>query len=121
MSTTASELTTRVTVTTALAVLPLALAGGWLAGTPGAAGVVAGGALALFSFRLLAARAAAATPHAAWIVTAGLRFAAVSAVAAVLFVHGWAHPLAVLAGYSLLPVIVVIEGLRLTREGTPWK
>src|SRR3989442_6914854 len=82
MSTTASELTMRVTVTTALAVLPLALAGGWLAGTPGAAGVVAGGAPALFSFRLLAARAAAATPHAAWIVTAGLGFAPGGAVAA---------------------------------------
>lgn len=118
---TASELTARVTVSTALAVLPLALAGAWLGSAPGALGVVAGGALALFSFRALAARAAAATASTAWLLTAGLRFAAVTAVAAVLFAHGWAHPLAVLAGYSILPVIVVVHGLRLAGESASWK
>src|SRR2546425_10910642 len=103
MSTTASELTMRVTVTTALAVLPLALAGGWLAGTPGAAGGGGGGALALFSFRLLAARAAAATPPAPWIVTPGLRLAPGGPVAARPVLHRRAPPLAPLAGPRLLP------------------
>lgn len=117
---TASELTARVTVTTGIAVLPLALGGAWLAGMPGALGVLAGGLLALGSFRALAARAASATASTAWLLTAALRFAAVTAVAAVLFVHGWAHPLAVLAGYTILPVIVIAHGLRLARESASW-
>ncbi|HEU5195395.1 MAG TPA: ATP synthase subunit I [Methylomirabilota bacterium] len=117
---TATELTARVTVTTAIAVLPLALAGAWLGGLPGALGVLAGGLLALGSFRALAARAAAATASTAWLLTAGLRFAGVTAVAAVLFVQGWAHPLAVLAGYTILPVIVIAHGLRLARESASW-
>ena len=118
---TASELTARVTWTTVLAVLPLALGGAWLAAAPGALGVLAGSALALGSFRLLAARAVAVAPGTLWIVTAGLRFTGVIAVAALLFVSGWAHPVAVLAGYSLLPVVVVTQGLRLAREGVAWK
>lgn len=118
---TARELTTRVTLTTALALLPLALGGGWLGGGPGAVGAVAGGALALFSFRRLAARASAAAPAAAWVAASGLRLVVVTAVAAVLFAGGWAHPLAVLAGYSTLPVIVIVHGLRLAREGAPWR
>jgi ATP synthase I subunit len=117
---TASELTARVTVTTAIAVLPLALAGGWLGGMPGAVGVLAGGALALFSFRRLVARATAASGSAGWLVTTGLRFAVVTAAVAVLFVQGWAHPLAVLAGYSALPVVVIVHGLRLARESASW-
>ena len=118
---TASELTARVTVATAIAVPPLALGGGWLGGGPGVIGVLAGGALALFSFRRLVARVTAATaPGAGWLVTAALRFTVVTAAAAVLFVTGWAHPVAVLVGYSVLPVMVVVHGLRLARESASW-
>jgi hypothetical protein len=120
MSTTASELTTRVSLTTALAVLPLAVAGGWLGGAPGVIGVVAGGALALFSFRRLAARAAGAAPGTVWVVTAGLRLAVVAVAAAALFAGGWGHPVGVLAGYSALPVMLIVHGLRLAREGASW-
>jgi hypothetical protein len=117
---TASELTARVTVSMAGAVLPLALAGFWLGGAGGALGVAAGGALALGSFRLLAARATATTAATAWVALAALRFGAVAAIAAALFVAGWAHPLAVLAGYTALPVAVVVHGLRLARESASW-
>jgi hypothetical protein len=114
-----SELTAGVTQRTALLVLPAALAGGWLGGGPGALGVLSGGALAILSFRLLASRAVAAAsgpaPAAPWVVLAGARFAAVGAAAAVLFVTGWAHPVAWLAGYSALPLAVVLQGLRLAR------
>jgi hypothetical protein len=37
-------------------------------------------------------------------------------VAAALFAAGWAHPVAWLAGYSVLPLAVVLQGLRLARE-----
>jgi ATP synthase I chain len=118
---TASDLTSGVTRRTALAVLVAALAGGWLGGVPGALGVLAGGALGLVSFRLLAARVRAVsaigpTLTAPWPLLAGLRFAAVAGVAGLLFVHGWAHPVAWLVGYSALPLAVVLQGLRLARE-----
>jgi ATP synthase I chain len=118
---TASDLTSGVTRRTALAVLVAALAGGWLGGVPGALGVLAGGALGLVSFRLLAARVRAVsalgpTLAAPWPLLAGLRFAAVAGVAGLLFVHGWAHPVAWLVGYSALPLAVVLQGLRLARE-----
>jgi hypothetical protein len=114
------RLTTGVTQQTALAALVAALAGGWLGGAAGALGVLTGGALALLSFRLLAARMAAvgvgSTLAAPWALMAGLRFAAVSGAALALVAAGWAHPIAWLVGYSLLPVAVVTQGLRLARE-----
>ena len=118
---TASDLTSDVTQRTALVVLVAAAGGGWLGAAPGAVGVLAGGALGVVSFRLLAARlraVATAGPGLAesWSLLAGLRFAAVAGVAALLFVNGWAHPVAWLVGYSALPVAVVLQGLRLARE-----
>jgi hypothetical protein len=117
---TVSELTTGVTRWTALAVLLAALAAGWVGGAPGALGVLAGGALALLSFRLLAARlravTAAQTAGAPWPVLAALRFAVVAGVAAMLFAGGWAHPVAWLVGYTALPLAVVLQGLRLASE-----
>jgi len=119
------RLTTGVTRQTALAALVTALAGGWLGGVSGALGVLTGGALALLSFRLLAARLAAigagSTLTAPWAMVAGLRFAVVSGVAIALIVAGWAHPIAWLVGYTLLPLAVVTQGLRLAREESrPW-
>jgi hypothetical protein len=118
---TASELMTGVTQRTALAVLVAAIAGGGLGGTPGALGVLAGGALGLVSFRLLAARlraVAAVGPVSGvpWSLLAGLRFVVVAGVAGMLFVTGWAHPVAWLVGYTALPLAVVVQGLRLARE-----
>lgn len=118
---TASDLTGGVTRWTAIVVLAAAIAGGWLGGTPGALGVLAGGALGLVSFRLLAARlravaAAGPAPGAPWPLLAGLRFAVVTGVAAMLFVTGWAHPVAWLVGYTALPLAVVVQGLSLARR-----
>ena len=123
---TASDLTSGVTRQAAMVVLVGAIAGGWLGGAPGALGVVAGGALGIAGFRVLAARvggvtAAGPTLTAPWMVLAGLRFTAISGAAAVLFVTGWAHPVAWLAGYSALPLALVVQGLRLAaEESTSW-
>jgi hypothetical protein len=116
---TAGELTRRVTRSTAVAVVPVAFAGGWLGGASGAVGVLAGGALALVGFRALAARVMATTPTApalSWLLVAALRFVAVAAVTIVLFAGGWVHPVGVLAGYSALPLTVLLQGLCLIRE-----
>jgi hypothetical protein len=81
----ASDLTTGVTQRIALIVPAVAVAGGWLGGAAGALGVLAGGALAILSFRLLVARATAAAADgpaltAPWVIVAGLRFVAVGGV-----------------------------------------
>jgi ATP synthase I chain len=117
---TSSDLTTSVTRRTAAAVAVLMLAGGWLGGAPGAAGVLAGGALALGSFRWLAARVVVVSVNpsmaSAWVAVTGVRLAAVAALAAIGFAGGWVHPIALLAGYTVLPVALVLQGLRLARE-----
>jgi hypothetical protein len=116
---TGRELTTGVTYLTAVTVLLTSIAGGGLAGVPGAIGVLSGGALGLVGFRVLAARVRAVggpAPALPWIVLTVLRFTAVGGVAALLFVGGWAHPVAWLVGYSVLPVVLVVQGLRSARE-----
>jgi hypothetical protein len=114
------DLTSGVTRQAAIVVLLAAAVGGWLAGAGGALGVLTGGAAGLLGFRLLATRArtiaAGAATAAPWALLAGLRFATVSGVAALVFVGGWAHPVAWLAGYTALPLAVVLQGLRLARE-----
>jgi hypothetical protein len=120
---TVSELRSGVLRATALAVVAGAVGAGWLGGRPGALGVLSGGVLAALSFRILTARVAATAAGPAWtapwVMLAALRFATVSAVAVLLFATGWAHPVAWLAGYTVLPLAVVLQGLRLARAEDP--
>jgi hypothetical protein len=117
---TPSELTTRVTLDTCAAVGVLAALGGWLLGAPIGLGVLAGGALAVVNFRWLVARAAIATASgsasaAAWILGAGLRFAACAGACGILLAYGWAHPIALVAGFTVLPCDVIARGLESAR------
>jgi hypothetical protein len=78
--------------------------------------VLAGGALAVGSFRWLVARAGLATAtggvsSGAWLIGAGLRFAACAAACALLLATGWAHPIALLAGFTVLPCDLVTRAL----------
>ncbi len=114
---TPSNVTARVTAATCALVAALAAPAGWLGGSTAALGVLAGGALAVVNFRWLAARAVAVASSAgvaggAWLVGAGLRLAAFAAACAVLLALEWAHPVALLAGLSVLPCAVIVEGLR---------
>ncbi len=119
---TPGELTARVTLDTSAAVSALAAFGAILGGAPVAVGTLAGGALAVVNFRWLAARAAAATAarstgSLAWLIGAGLRFTACMAACAWLLSTGWAHPIALMAGFSVLPCDVIARGLALGRRG----
>jgi hypothetical protein len=118
---TPGELKARVTVATCAGALILALPFAWLAEWSAALGILAGGALAAVNFRWLAARAdvASAAPGLAgalWYAGAAVRFVLVMAVAGMLFVSGWAHPVALLAGFTVLPCAVVAFGLRAAQE-----
>jgi len=117
---TPSELTTRVTLDTCVAVGGLAGLGWWLLGAPIGAGVLAGGVLAVVNFRWLVARAFVATEmasrsSAAWILGAGLRFAACAAACGILLAYGWAHPVALVAGFTVLPCDLIARGLESAR------
>lgn len=117
---TPSELTTRVTLDTCAAVGALAALGWWLLGAPVGVGVLAGGALAVVNFRWLVARAFVATATgvgsaAAWVLGAALRFLACAAACGVLLAYGWAHPIALVAGFTVLPCDLIARGLESAR------
>ena len=117
---TPSELTTRVTLDTCAAVAALAAAAWWLAGAPIGVGMLAGGALAIVNFRWLVVRTSVAmatgsTSAAAWVLGAGLRFAACAAVCGTLLATGWAHPVALVAGFTVLPCDLIARGIASAR------
>ena len=118
-----SDLRLRVTTETAIAVAALALPAAWLAGSSGAVGVLAAGALTAGNFWWLSRAAASAsdrsTPRrdvAGWIFGAGVRFAVLFVAFAALCAGGYAHPVAVVVGLTVLPCALVAQGLRSARE-----
>ena len=110
-----SKVTARVSAATCALVAVLAAPAWWLGGPTAALGVLAGGVLAVVNFRWLVARAitsSAGVAGGAWLVGAGLRLTAFTAASAGLLAFEWAHPVALLAGLSVLPCAVIVEGLR---------
>jgi hypothetical protein len=86
-------------------------------GASGAAGVLAGGALAIGSFRWLTSSALAASPGAGraavrWLPGAALRLSAIAVAAAVVLAGDWAHPVGLVAGLTVVPCAVIGAGLR---------
>jgi hypothetical protein len=115
-----------VTLDTCAAVTALAAPGAWMGGIPGGLGVVAGGILAVVNFRWLVARASAATAPAAaagtrnaaasaWLLGSGLRFGACLGACTLLLATGWAHPVALLVGLTVLPCDLIARGLTAAR------
>ncbi|HEY3064235.1 MAG TPA: ATP synthase subunit I [Methylomirabilota bacterium] len=96
--------------------LALALPAAWMGGGPAAVGVLAGGGLAVLDFRALAARVAGRGASGSlglvWLLASGLRLTLVLATCAVLFAMGWAHPVALLVGLTVLPCNLIACGLR---------
>jgi glucose uptake protein GlcU len=118
---TPTDLTWRVTRDVCALGLALAVAAAWLAGPAGAIGVAAGIALALGNFRWLVSRACATTgtpgvARAVWSVGAGFRLVAFAVLCASLLATEWAHPVALVAGLTMLPCALVGHGLRAARQ-----
>jgi ATP synthase I chain len=116
-----NELTSR--VVRDACVLGAALTGlaAWLAGLDGALGAAAGAGIAVGNFRWLAARVTAAVDDASaerrlWTLGAVLRLGALAAAVTLVLLSGHAHPLAIVAGLSVVPVTVVSRGLLAARE-----
>ena len=118
---TPNELTTRVTLDTCATAATLAALAWWLAGESAGLGVLVGCALAVVNFRWLVACAFVATSTgsasaAAWIVGAGLRFVACTVACGILLATGWAHPIALVAGFTVLPCDLIARGLASARR-----
>ena len=116
------DLVERVTRGVLLALAPAALAGGLVAGWPGAAGAAAGALISLMSFRWIAraARGAAALylggrPGTLWMLGLALRHLTLFGLIAVLLGSGFVHPLGFAVGLSVLPPILIAFGLHAVR------
>ena len=118
------EFVGRVSRVLLVALGPVALGGGLVAGWPGAVGSVAGGLISLGSFRWVAsgvARVSAPEAGGGLAVSAlgvGLRHLALFGALASVLGTGVAHPLALVAGLSVLPPVLIALGLVQTRAGT---
>ena len=118
-----TEFRARVTLETAIVLAALAGPAAWLGGLSAAVGVLAAGGLTVGNFWWLSrAAATAGAPGAAppqvpgWVFAAGIRFTVLFAAFAVLCAGGYAHPVAVVLGLSVLPCALVVQGLRNARE-----
>ena len=114
---TPSDLTSRVSRDACVLGVALTAPAAWLGGVDGALGAAAGAGIAVGNFRWLASRVTAAvdvasTERKLWTVGAGLRLAALAGAVTLALVSGHAHPLAIVAGLSVIPVCVVAQGLR---------
>jgi hypothetical protein len=120
-----SEFRARVTLGAAIALAALAVPTAWLAGPSAAVGVLAAGGLTIGNFWWLSrAAAAAGAPRAAppqvsgWVFAAGIRFSVLLAAFAALGAGGYAHPVAVVLGLSVLPCALIVQGFRDAREAS---
>ncbi len=117
------ELQFRVTLETTIAVVVLALPAAWLGGASAGIGVLAAGLLTLGNFwwlsRAASAAGASGAPRrelAGWIAAAGARFAVLFTALAALCAGGYAHPVAVVVGLTVLPCALIARGLRAARD-----
>lgn len=102
---------------------PLALGGFVVAGSRGAVGVLAGGAIALGNFWLLTRGSHRALGlfrgrrvHPAWMLGLGLRYVALFSLLGLLLWSGWVHPVGLIVGMSVLPPVLVAYALRGSRR-----
>lgn len=112
-----TEFRARVTLETVIALAALAVPAALLAGPSAVVGVLAAGGLTVGNFWWLS-RAATAGPDAAppqvsgWVFAAGFRFTLLFAAFAALCAGGYAHPVAVVVGLTVLPCALIAGGLR---------
>jgi len=118
-----SELIRRVAGTCAAGLLPVTLGGFVAAGLPGGLGVLAGGAVSLGNLWLLVRGSHRALGLFAgrrfpplWVLSLGLRHLALFGILALLLWSGSIHPVALLAGLSVLPPVLVTYALRAAGE-----
>jgi hypothetical protein len=112
-----SDFVRQVSRTALIALGPLAACAALLAGRPGAIGVLAGGLVSLGSFRWIARGVLRTSEPSAQgrlslsALAVGVRHLALFGAVAAVLGSGSAHPLALVAGLSVLPPLVIAFGL----------
>jgi hypothetical protein len=115
------EFVGRVSRAMLVAVAAVAACAGLVAGWPAAVGAGAGGLISLGSFRWIASGVVRASAFSAGrglalsALAVGARHLVLFGVLGLVLWSGVAHPVALLAGMSLLPPIVIAVGLTATR------
>jgi hypothetical protein len=123
-----SEFRARVTLETSIALALLAGPAAWVAGPSAATGVLAAGGLAIGNFWWLSRAAMSAGASGAprvhvsgWVLAGAVRLTVLFIAFAVLCAGGYAHPVAVVLGLTVLPCALVVQGLRDARKvAEPW-
>jgi hypothetical protein len=119
-----TEFRARVTLETAIVLIAVAVPAAWLAGPSAAIGVLAAGGLSVANFWWLSRAAVAAGATGApqvsgWVFAAGIRLAVLFAAFAALCAGGYAHPVAVVLGLTVLPCALIFRGLRYATADCP--
>ena len=116
------DLVGRVSRTVLVLLMALTLVGALLAGRAGALGVLAGGLISLASFTWIARGVqssgklfAVGRAHPLWAMGLALRYVLLFGAVALLLGYGLVHPLALVAGLSVLPPVLIAVGLRAAR------
>jgi len=116
------DLVNRVMISCAALLLPLSLAAALLAGLAAFLGVLIGGVVA-FGNLLWISRASAQAlgllgSRPLWLLGLGLRHLALFAALAFPLWSGQTHPLALVVGLSVLPPVLLLQGLRSARRAS---
>ena len=114
-----SDFIRRVAGGSALALLLIAAAAFYLADLQGTLGVLAGGGVALGNLVWLRAGSHRALRlfgggrvHPLWLLSLGVRHLSLFGALGLLLWSGFIHPFGVIVGLSVLPPVVVVQGLR---------
>lgn len=116
---TVGDLVVRVIVQGAAATAACAVIAAWSWSVTVSIGIATGGTVALANFALLArgmGHIAGRPVRARFVVALITRHALCLAALAAPVAAGWAHPVALGLGITLLPIALTIEGFRVSRE-----
>ncbi len=119
MSETGLELVGRVSRGVLALMVPVSIATGLYFGWSGALGALAGGLISLVSLNWIARGVRTANlffaggrAHPMWIAALGLRYVLLFGAVGLLLGSGTVHPIALMAGLSILPPVLIVLGLR---------
>jgi hypothetical protein len=114
------DLVRRVVISCAALLVPLSIAGALLAGRAALLGILVGGGVTLGNLLWLSYGSGRVSGlsrgRPLWFLSLGLRYLALFAALALCLWSGWVHPLALIVGLSVLPPVLIIQGLRVARR-----
>jgi hypothetical protein len=109
------DLVNRVVIASAALLLPLSVAAALLAGRAALLGILVGGGVTLGNLLWLSHASDPFRGRPLWFLSVGLRYLTLFAALALSLWSGRVHPLALIVGLSVLPPVLIVQGLRSAR------